>query len=148
MSALLAKAWALGHSGEGTAGRGALRRNSLYASHLGFPGASVAKNPPASAGETGSIPDPGGSPIPGRIPHAPEHLSPYTTTTEPALWSREPHLPKPEHATACASQQQQPPRQEALQILCSLYRKQRYILTCKIVFKRLFKYKLDSLRAN
>jgi len=27
----------------------------------GFPGGSVAKNPPANAGDTGSIPDPGGS---------------------------------------------------------------------------------------
>ena len=30
---------------------------------LGFPGGSVAKNPPADAGHTGSIPDPGGSHI-------------------------------------------------------------------------------------
>ena len=30
----------------------------------GFPGGSVVKNPPANAGDTGSIPDPGRSKIP------------------------------------------------------------------------------------
>lgn len=81
-------------------------------------------------------------------PHAPEHLGPCTTATAPVLWSPEPRLPKPERAAACASQRQQPPQPEALQMLFGLYRKQRYIFTCKIFFKRLFKYKLDSLRAN
>lgn len=81
-------------------------------------------------------------------PHAPEHLGPCTTATAPVLWSPEPRLPKPECAAACASQRQQPPQPEALQMLFGLYRKQRYIFTCKIFFKRLFKYKLDSLRAN
>ena len=32
----------------------------------GFPGSSVVKNPPANAGDTGSIPDPGRSHVPWR----------------------------------------------------------------------------------
>ena len=45
----------------------------------GFPGGSVAKNPPAKKG------DPGSSPWSRKIPHAAEQLSPCTTTTEPVL---------------------------------------------------------------
>ena len=45
----------------------------------GFPGGSVVKNLPASAGVTGSIPGP------GKIPHASEQLSPCATTIEPVL---------------------------------------------------------------
>ena len=45
-------------------------------SFKGFPGGAVVKNPPASAGDTGSNPGPGRS-------H--EQLSPCTTTTEPTL---------------------------------------------------------------
>ena len=45
---------------------------------MGFPGGAVVENPPANAGDMGSIPGPG-------IPHATEQLSPCTTTTEPAL---------------------------------------------------------------
>ena len=41
-----------------------------------FPGGSVAKNPSANAGDTGSIPDPEGS-------HMLRSL--YATTTEPVL---------------------------------------------------------------
>ena len=44
-----------------------------------FPGGAVVKNPPANAGDTGSMPGP------GRFPHAAEQLSPCATTTEPAL---------------------------------------------------------------
>ena len=45
----------------------------------GFPGGAVVKNLPANAGDTGS------SPGPGR-PHMPwNNLSPWATTTEPAL---------------------------------------------------------------
>ena len=40
-----------------------------------FPGGSVVKNPPADAGDTGSISGPGRSHM----------LSPCTTTTEPEL---------------------------------------------------------------
>ena len=41
----------------------------------------MVKGPPASAGNTGSIPGP------GRSPQAPEQLSPNATTTELVLWS-------------------------------------------------------------
>ena len=44
----------------------------------GFPDGSVVKNPPAGAGDMGSILDPGRS-------HTAEQLSLYTTTTEPVL---------------------------------------------------------------
>ena len=41
-----------------------------------FPGGPLAKNPPANAGDMGSIPG---------LPHASEQLSMCTTTPEPAL---------------------------------------------------------------
>ena len=44
----------------------------------GFPGSAVVENPPASAGDTGSIPGPGRS-------HMPEQLSLCATTTEPVI---------------------------------------------------------------
>ena len=44
-----------------------------------FAGGTVVKNPPANAGDMGSIPGL------GRFPHATEQLSPCTITTEPAL---------------------------------------------------------------
>ena len=44
-----------------------------------FPGGAVVKNPPANAGDTGSIPGL------GRFLHATEQLSPCATTTDPAL---------------------------------------------------------------
>ena len=59
---------------------------------LDFPGGPVVKNPPANAGDIGSIP---GS---GKTPHAEEQLSPCTTTTE---------------ATCLALQQEKPPQWEA-----------------------------------
>ena len=43
------------------------------------PGGAVVKNPPANAGDMGSIPGP------RKILHAAEQLSPSTTTTEPVL---------------------------------------------------------------
>ena len=43
-----------------------------------FPGGTVVKNPPANAGDMGSIPGPGRS-------HMSEQPSPCTTTAEPAL---------------------------------------------------------------
>ena len=42
-----------------------------------FPGGTVVKNPPANAGDTGSVPGL------GKIPHAVEQLSLCTTTAEP-----------------------------------------------------------------
>ena len=48
--------------------------------HFGdLPGGTVVKNPPANAGDTGSIPGL------GKIPHATEQLNPCATTTEPVL---------------------------------------------------------------
>ena len=38
-----------------------LKRLSKQANHSGFLGGSVTKNPPANAGDAGSIPDPGRS---------------------------------------------------------------------------------------
>ena len=49
----------------------------------GFPGGAVAKNPPANAGDMGG--GHGFEPWSGKIPRAVEQLSPYATTTEPAL---------------------------------------------------------------
>ena len=46
--------------------------------HKDFPGGPVVKNPPCNAGDAGSIPG-----HRARIPHATEHLSPSTATTEP-----------------------------------------------------------------
>ena len=46
--------------------------------HSGFPGGSMVNNPPASAGDRGSIPDPEGS-------YDARQLSPCTARTEPAL---------------------------------------------------------------
>ena len=48
----------------------------------GFPGGSVAKNLPASVGDTGLIPDPGRS----HMPWSNQACAP-ATTTEPVLWS-------------------------------------------------------------
>ena len=45
---------------------------------MGFPGDSLVKNPPANAGDTGSIPDPGRS-------HMSQQLSPCTATTDLVL---------------------------------------------------------------
>ena len=49
----------------------------------GFTGGSVVKNLPANAGDTGSIPGPGGSYMPqGNYAHAPQLLKPHAL--EPA----------------------------------------------------------------
>ena len=56
------------------------------------------KNPSASAGETGSVPDPGGFHI-----HSTEQVSPCAITTEPAepeLTAHEPQLMSPHGASA------------------------------------------------
>ena len=63
----------------------------------GFPGGAVVKNPPGSAGDTGSIPDPGRSHMP-RSNYAcePQLLSPHATTTEArAPRARAPQQEKP-----------------------------------------------------
>ena len=57
---------------------------------LGFPGGAVVRNPPASAGDTGS------SPWCRKIPHATEQLSLGTTTIEArAPRARAPQQEKP-----------------------------------------------------
>ena len=61
----------------------------------GFPGGSVVESPPASAGDTGLIPDPGGSHMPW------------------SSWTWELQLPKPTHLRACAPQQKKPGQWEA-----------------------------------
>ena len=59
-------------------------------SHVqGFPGGLAVKNPPASAGDRGSISGPGRSHT-----HA-EQLGPRATTTEPVLWSPGATPPEP-----------------------------------------------------
>ena len=53
--------------------------DTVKTSCRGFPGGPVVKNPPANAGDTGSMP---GS---GKIPHASEQRSPCATTPEQGL---------------------------------------------------------------
>ena len=66
-------------------GEPVLRDLKLKIHSLGFPGGSVAKNPPANAGDMCLIQeDPGRS---SKIQHAAEKPSPYTTTLEPVLES-------------------------------------------------------------
>ena len=57
----------------------------------GFPGGSVAKNPPASSGDMGSIPDPGGSHLPWGSGAQAQLLGPRATTME----ARQPLEPAP-----------------------------------------------------
>ena len=52
-------------------------RKGQHQESQGFPGGSVVKSLPANAGDTGSIPDPGRSHMPGG------NICPYATTTEP-----------------------------------------------------------------
>ena len=57
----------------------------------GFPGGAVVKNPPANAGDTGSIPGPGRSHMPqSNKAHVPQLLSLCSR-------AREPQLLKPAH---------------------------------------------------
>ena len=64
-----------------------------------FPGGTVVKNPPANAGDTGSIPGPGRSHMPrSKKARAPQLLSLRATTTE----ARAPR--------AHAPQQEKPPQ--------------------------------------
>ena len=54
---------------------------------LGFSVGPVVKNPPANAGDTGSIPGPGRSHIPGSKARAPQLLSLHSRAHEPQLLS-------------------------------------------------------------
>ena len=60
---------------------------------MDFPGGAVLKNPPANAGDTGSIPGPGRSHMPwNNQAHAPQLLSLHST-------ARKPQLPSPRTTT-------------------------------------------------
>ena len=55
---------------------------------MGFPGGAVVERPPVSAGDTGSIPGPGGSHMRrSNWAHAPQLLSPRSRAREPQLLS-------------------------------------------------------------
>ena len=80
----------------------------------GLPGGSAVKNPPANAGDTGSI---SGSQDPIRFgatkPMCRNH---WTRALEPGnhnYWAREPQLEKPIRPRACAPLQEKPPQREA-----------------------------------
>ena len=77
---------------------------------MDFPGGAVVKNPPANAGNMGSIPGPGGSHMLGRNyqARAPQLLSLHSRAREPQLLSpcattTEAHAPR-----ARALQQEKP----------------------------------------
>ena len=67
-----------------------------------FPGDSVARKPPANAGDTGSIPGPGRS-----------HMPWSTKSMHVSYWAHEPQLMKPMHPIAQALQQEKPQQGEA-----------------------------------
>ena len=72
----------------------------------GFPGGSVVKNLPASAGDMGSILCPGKSHLPSsNQPHAPQLLSSRSRAHTPQLL-------KPAHPKVCAPQREQPRHKE------------------------------------
>ena len=54
------------------------------AQNMGFPGGSVVKNPPVSAGDAGSLPDPGRSPGGGN--GNPFHYSCLGNPTDRGAW--------------------------------------------------------------
>ena len=54
------------------------------AQNMGFPGGSVVKNPPVSAGDAGSLPDPGRSPGGGN--GNPFHYSCLENPTDRGAW--------------------------------------------------------------
>ena len=66
--------------------------------HRDFPGGTVVKSPPASAGDMGSIPGPGGSHMPwSSWAHAPQLLKPVHL--EPVLRNKKSHRnEKPAHS--------------------------------------------------
>ena len=83
----------------------------ISSSQPGFPGGSVVKNPPASAGDAGSSPGPGRSHMPwSNWSHAPQLLSLRSRAHKPQLLSpcattTEAHVPR-----AHAPQQERPPQ--------------------------------------
>ena len=85
-------------------------QNIWHQKHFeGFPIGSMVKNLPVTAGDMGSIPDLGASHM---------QLSPYTTTTEPVLYSlgataTEPTCHNCVHSRSCAPHQEKPLQWEA-----------------------------------
>ena len=78
---------------------------------MGFPGGAVVGSPPASAGDTGSSPGPGGSHMPqSSWARAPQLLSLHSRAREPQLLS--PHAATTEARVprARAPQQEKPPQ--------------------------------------
>ena len=81
---------------------------------MGFPGGAVVKNPPANAGDTGSIPGPGISHMPWRNwACAPQLLSLCSRAREPQLLSPRATTTEACAPRACAPQQGKPPQWEA-----------------------------------
>ena len=79
-------------------------RIKLETNNRDFPGGTVVKNPPANAGDTGSIPGPGRSHMPwSNEAREPQLLSSCATTTEPMCLEpvlrnkRSHHNEKPTH---------------------------------------------------
>ena len=82
------KLWLGGLASPSTAAREAppnLRIPAQKSLISGFPGASVGKNPPASAGD-------GFHPCTGKTPHDTQQLSPCATRVEPVAPLREPRI--------------------------------------------------------
>ena len=77
----------------------------------GFPGGAVVENPPANAGDMGSIPGLGGSHVLWiNWARVPQLLSPHATTTEARTpRTRAPQQEKPPQWEACALQQRVAP---------------------------------------
>ena len=83
-------------------------------STLGFPTGSVVKNPSANAGDTGLIPDPRRSHMPGsNEAHMPQLLRLCSRAREPQLLSPRATLLKPALPRVCALQQEKPLQREA-----------------------------------
>ena len=78
---------------------------------LDFPGGAVVKNLPASAGDTGSSPGPGGSHMPwSNKARAPQLLSLHSRACKPQLLSLRATTTKACAPRARALQQEKPPQ--------------------------------------
>ena len=77
----------------------------------GFPGGAVVKNPPANAGDTGSIPVPGRSHVPwSNQARVPQLLSLHSRACEPQLLSLCATTTEACEPRAHAPQQEKPPQ--------------------------------------
>ena len=80
---------------------------------LGFPGGAMVKNPPSSAGDTGSSPGPGRSHMPrSNWARAPQLLSLRSGVREPQLLSQHTTTTEAHAPRARAPQQEKPPQWE------------------------------------